>query len=222
MIVSLYQLVAVAAATISLAVIAPIASAESQTPLRFDRKESFQLKNRLIDLQSDGVAHLNANEGEGLAWISGEQFVEGRLSIEVKGKDEPGRSFVGIAFHGSEDLERFEAVYVRPFNFQASTTERRSHSLQYMSIPEYSWAILRERFPGKYEAGLTPAPAADDWVRLTLEVKQNVLRVYVDDVATPALTVKLLGTHSGNAIALWVGNGSEGWFRNLQIEASSR
>ena len=59
MIVSLYQLVAVVAT--SLAVIAPIASAESQEALRFDRTESFQLKNRLIDLQSDGVAHLNAN-----------------------------------------------------------------------------------------------------------------------------------------------------------------
>lgn len=219
MIVALYRLVAVVAA--SLAVIAPIASAESQAALRFDRTESFQLKNRLIDLQSDGVAHLNANEGEGLAWISGEHFVEGRLSIDVKGKDELGRSFVGIAFHGSENLERFGAVYLRPFNFQAETTERRSHSLQYMSMPEHPWATLRERFPGKYEAGLTSAPAPHDWVRLTLEVSQKVLKVYVNDAATPALTVKLLGAHSGDAIALWVGNNSEGWFRNLRIEASS-
>jgi hypothetical protein len=36
-----------------------------------DRKEVFTLRNRAIDLQSGAVAHLNAREGEGLAWISG-------------------------------------------------------------------------------------------------------------------------------------------------------
>lgn len=222
MIVSLSHFVAVVTAATLLAVVAPIARAESQAALRFDGAESFQLKNRLIDVQSGGVVHLNAKEGEGLAWISGAQFIEGRLSIDVKGKDELGRSFVGIAFHGSENLERFEAVYLRPFNFQAETIERRSHSLQYMSMPEYPWATLRERFPGKYEAGLTAAPAPQDWVRLTLEVRQRVLKVYVNDAATPALTATLLGAHSGNAIALWVGNNSEGWFRNLRIDAPSR
>ena len=44
--------------------------------------------------------HLDAAPGAGLAWIKGLNVNEGCLSLEVKGSNDFGRSFVGLAFRG--------------------------------------------------------------------------------------------------------------------------
>ena len=53
--------------------------------------------------------HLNCADGDGLAWITDVEFSKGIIELEVKGKDWPGQSFVGLAFHG-QDNETFDAV----------------------------------------------------------------------------------------------------------------
>src|SRR5204862_2122354 len=56
--------------------------------------------------------HLSARAGEGLAWIDGVDFGEGTIEIDVRGRDTPNLSFVGVAFHGTDD-KTYESVYLR-------------------------------------------------------------------------------------------------------------
>ena len=175
---------------------------------------AFETVNRTLTAEGDAV-YLDAAAGDGVAWVEGPDLQDGRISLDVRGADLPGRSFVGVAFHGGDS--DFEAVYVRPFNFNASEEERRSHSLQYVSMPDHPWNVLRERSPGVYEAALSPAPAADSWVHLDLELANGHLAVFVNGSTAPTLEVELLGERRSGRIGLWVGNGSDGRFRNLVV-----
>ena len=49
--------------------------------------------------------------------IEGSDFDQGTIEIDVRGRDVLQQSFLGIAFHGKDD-KTYEAVYLRPFNFE--------------------------------------------------------------------------------------------------------
>ena len=96
------------------------------------KASKIEVFNRTLDqtkADSPQTVFLNAAPDDGLAWITGVEFSKGTIELEIKGKNQPGRSFVGIAFHG-QDNPAFDVVYLRPFNFQAAEPERRSHSIQ--------------------------------------------------------------------------------------------
>ncbi len=176
------------------------------------KANKIEVFNRTLDqtkADSPLAVFLNAAPDDGLAWITG-------VELEIKGKNEQGRSFVGIAFHG-QDNRAFDAVYLRPFNFQATEQERRSHAIQYISIPEHDWSELRKSHPGKYEFAITPAPDPDSWVKLKLVVKGKNVAAFVNGSDVPVLTVELLNERLKGKVGLWVGNGSDGWFRNLKV-----
>jgi len=179
--------------------------------------QAYEVVNRVLTFESGGVVHLNAAKEDGIAWLVDQAFTQGRIVVEVRGVDVMQRSFVGLAFHGG-GRHSFDAVYTRPFNFNAADPEKKARSLQYMSLPDNAWDILREKSPGKYEAAILPPPAAEAWVRLTLEIESRRLRVFVNDASTPSLTVDLLNDRLKGRIGLWVGNNSAGWFRNLTIQ----
>lgn len=163
----------------------------------------------------DGVAHLDSRPGDGVLWLAGSEFKNGTIELDIKGKNTPGRSFVGLAFHG-KDNETYDAVYFRPFNFKHP--ERNNHSVQYIAMPENDWATLRKAFPGKYENAIDPIPeVADDWFHATIEINYPQVKVYINGSAQPALEVTQLSTRKYGKIGFWVGNGSEGWFKNLEI-----
>ena len=143
------------------------------------------------------------------------------MELELKGKDEPGRSFVGIAFHGQND-HAFDVVYVRPFNFQSTDPDRRSHSIQYVSLPEYDWKKLRDTRPGKYESALAPTPDPSSWVKLKVVITGKNLAAFVNGSDIPALKIELLNNTMEGKVGVWVGNGSEGGFRNLKVIAASK
>ena len=175
--------------------------------------------NRTLDPSKAGspeAVFLNAAANDGLAWIAGVELSEGTLELEVKGRNQPGQSFVGIAFHG-QDNRTFDAVYLRPFNFQAADETRRSHSIQYISLPGHDWSELRNNHPGKYESAITPAPAPESWVKLKLVLQGKSVSAFVNGSDQPALTVELLNDRLKGKMGLWVGNGSDGWFRNLKV-----
>jgi hypothetical protein len=44
----------------------------------------------------------------------------------------------------------------------------------------------------------------------------------VNGSEVPALTVELLNDRLKGKVGLWVGNGSDGWFRNLRIISASK
>jgi hypothetical protein len=177
----------------------------------------FRAVNRTLAAEPAGVLHLDAAPGDGTAWVTNKLFATGRISVEVRGANLAGRSFAGIAFHGVDD-QTFEAVYLRPFNFNSPDPVRRAHSVQYVSMPAYPWQLLREKHPGKYEAALDVPVAADSWVRLTITVAANQVRVFIDDSAVPVLSIESLNSIATGGVGLWVGNASEGRFRNLVFE----
>ncbi|UCH14966.1 MAG: DUF1080 domain-containing protein [Bacteroidales bacterium] len=166
------------------------------------------------ELINDTAVHLNAKPGSGLLMLKGPVFTNGKIELDIKGKDERGRSFVGLAFHGLND-STYDAVYFRPFNFK--NPERKGHSVQYISHPEYPWYILREKHPEKYENPVLPVPDPTGWFHATIIVNYPNVKVFVDNSDEPSLVVKKLNSRKEGWIGFWVGHGSEGYFRNLKI-----
>ena len=148
--------------------------------------------NREVDVD-EGVVHLDAKAGSGFIKLNNFIMGDGTVELDIKGKDLQGQSFVGLAFHGLNDSV-YDAIYFRPFNFK--NEERNTHSVQYIAHPKYTWYYLREQHPGKYENKLVYVPDPNDWFHVKIEIG--------------AVTSQI-------SIHVWVGHGSEGWFRNLEI-----
>src|SRR5438874_349869 len=139
-----------------------------------------------INEQGKTVVHLNSKPNNGVAWIRNIAFEKGIIEFDVKGKNVLQQSFVGIAFHGVDD-STFDAIYFRPFNFQSPDTIRRSHSVQYVSLPQYDWSVLREKYPGKYESALSRTIDPESWFHAKVIVNDDNISVYVDGDPRPSL-----------------------------------
>jgi Domain of Unknown Function (DUF1080) len=176
--------------------------------------ENWTVYNREVRFEND-VIHLNAGANDGLLWLNNSDFLNGTIELDIKGKNSQGQSFVGVAFHGA-DNSKFDAVYFRPFNFK--NPQRSAHSIQYVSIPGNDWLYLRTTFPGKYENQVIPVPEPDNWFHVKILVNYPDVKVYVNDSDKPSLEIEQISTRKEGKVGLWVGNGSEGWFRNLKIE----
>ncbi len=182
-------------------------------------KKNFTVLNRDITItKNDGKAaiHLNTGENDGVAWINNINFTAGVLEFDVKGRNMMQQSFVGIAFHGTND-STFDIVYFRPFNFTSDDSTRRNHSVQYVSLPKYDWSYLRETFPGKYENKLTKTIEPEQWFHVKIIVSRKQIEVFVNNDDKPSLIVKPLNNNATGKIGFWVGNNSEGDFANLSI-----
>lgn len=164
----------------------------------------------------DQAVYLDKKPGDGILRLNDFIFKNGSIELDIKGKNEQGASFVGVAFHGL-DNSTFDAIYFRPFNFK--NADRRNHSVQYVSLPQYDWNKLREQFPGKYENVINPVPDPDAWFHATIVIEYPNVKVFVDNAKTPSLTISQLSTRKEGWVGLWVGNTSEGYFRNLKITA---
>ena len=102
--------------------------------------------NRDLKIASqDGVDYIQVSESrqEGIVWLPLQEFRNGTIEIEMRGKDVLQRSFIGVIFHGLND-STYDAVYCRPFNFFAKDAVRRIHAIQYISHPDFTWRKLRD------------------------------------------------------------------------------
>ncbi|HXL58555.1 MAG TPA: hypothetical protein VN958_19970, partial [Chitinophagaceae bacterium] len=162
------------------------------------------------------IVHLNSRPNDGVEWINNVTFEKGVIEFDAKGKNILQQSFVGIAFHGLND-STFDAVYFRPFNFQSPDPARKSHSVQYISLPQYDWSVLRQKYPGKYENALLNAIDPESWFHAKVVVGAGNITVYVNDDKTPSLIVKPLTDRRTGKIGFWVGNNSDGDFSSLEI-----
>lgn len=181
----------------------------------------WRIVNRSAKSIDDGgrrTVQLDAKAREGLAWSIGSDFAEGTIEVDLRGRNQPGQSFVGIAFRGLDDTH-YDAIYFRPFNFRSPEPDRRAHSVQYISMPGHDWPKLRADSPGIYEAGVSPIPEPDDWFHARIVVEGGKISVFVNDATSPSLVVTALGDRRGGLVGLWVGNGSGGAFANLKITA---
>ncbi len=87
-----------------------------------------------------------------------------------------------------------------------------------MSLPDFSYEILRKEHPGVYENEINPAPGADEWFHARIVVKEGWVTVYVDHSTTPSLRVRKLDTLKEGKIGLWSWrSGLSSDFANLTI-----
>ena len=180
---------------------------------------SFRVVNRSINVTSEQgktIVHLDGKPGDGVAWLNDVTFEKGTVEFDVKGKNIMQQSFVGFAFHGMND-STFDAVYFRPFNFQSSDAARKSHSVQYVSLPQYDWSVLREKYPGKYENALTVSVQPESWFHAKVVIDANNITVFVNGDSKASLTVQPISKSTTGKIGFWVGNNSDGDFSNLKI-----
>ncbi len=159
---------------------------------------------------------LDEKVGEGVVWLKDVTFSNGTIEIDLRGKDVPQGSFIGMAFHAVND-STFDGIYFRPFNFQAKDSIRKIHAVQYISHPDFTWKKLREERNGIFEKGLVNPPDPNVWFHARIEVKDNSVYVYVNDDKSPSLTVTKLNARKSGKLGIWVGAGSGGDFANLVI-----
>ena len=176
-----------------------------------------------VAISDEGRRRMQANERvDELAVIEGSDFANGVIEAEIAGAPGPNagegaRGFVGIAFRVQPDLKTYDAFYLRPTNGRADDQERRNHSAQYISHPDWPWDRLRKETPGRYEAYVDLVP--DAWTPIRIEVRGNKARLYVNGQAQPTLIVNDVktGEQARGAIALWIDPGTVAYFRNLRV-----
>lgn len=186
-----------------------------------DKFNSQKIKavNRSITIYGDqeGAVELNAENSSGMGIIEDLEFEKGIIEIELLGENNPGKSFIGIAFN-IQNEQTYEAVYFRPFNFVAEEKIRKEHMVQYIYHPEFTWRKLREERTGEFENEIRIPPNPDNWFKTRIHVKEKSVEVYVDDLSEPVLTVDRLSSTKSKKIGVWTGYGSSGRFKNLTIK----
>jgi hypothetical protein len=199
-------------------------SSFSQQSMLINLHEQVQQKNMdvfnrdlsLLQEPSYEGIRLNKSTGEGIAWLKGVIFSNGIVDFDVRGEDVKQHSFVGIAFHG-KDNETFDAIYLRPFQFRAKEEVLRNRSIQYISLPEFTWQKLREDTPGKYEQAVKPSPDPNAWVHMRVVIQGDSVSTYINNSVQPCLVVKLLSSFKSGSIGFYVADTSGGDFANLRI-----
>lgn len=182
--------------------------------------QGWKIENRsaqTVEKNGKKAVQFDGREGDGLAWIPGLTFANGEIECDILGRSQPVQgSFVGIVFR-LQDAKTFDAVYFRPFNFRSPDPERRAHSVQYVSHPDWTWNRLRGERTGQYEKAIEPAPDGDQWTHLRVVVQKPKVEVYVNGASTPSLVINELSPRTGGSVGLFLGNGSPGSFANLKI-----
>jgi hypothetical protein len=152
---------------------------------------------------------------QGNAWLKDVTFTNGRIDIDLRGKNIPGQSFIGVAFSALNDSD-YECLYFRPFNFENPDSIHRKHMVQYMSLPGHEWNVLRESNPFVFEKTIFPAPDPSRWFHATILADSDSLRVFVNAAVEPCLRVKRFKNHRGEKFVLWCSD-LPGDFANLVI-----
>jgi 3-keto-disaccharide hydrolase len=197
----------------------------SAEPATLEGKKGVRLT--MSQQTSDELSRLTPQERdqrrvEQLAKIEGVEFSNGTIEVEVAGAPAPdapagARGFVGIAFRVQPNNETYDAFYLRPTNGRADDQERRNHSTQYISHPDWTWSRLRKETPSKYESYVDLVPGV--WTKIKIDVRGSVARLFVHGNEQPSLVVNDVksGAQAKGAIALWLDIGTVAHFRNLTV-----
>jgi len=194
-------------------------------PVAYGQQQAFDLgrmlnENKLVIYPGKQVSAFKDGDKKGIScnsivWLKGVSFKQGRVDVDLRGKDVFLMSFLGVAFHGV-DTTTCDILYFRPFNFRHADTLRRKWSVAYMSLPDNDYARLRKEHPLVYENAVNPVPRADEWFHATLILKGKKLSVYVNHSPEPSLEVTLLNERTDGLFGLYA-DGLPGDFANLTI-----
>ena len=160
---------------------------------------------------------LSRDKEVGLIWLPVKDFQNGIIEITMRGNSEFQRSFVGIAFNGSDD-STYEAVYCRPFNFAAEDSIRSIRSIQYISHPEYTWEKLRNEQNGIFEKRIVNPPDPNEWFNMKLVINDNEVKAFINNSEEPSLIVEKLSSLASGKVGIFVADNSGGDFESIKIE----
>ncbi|MFY7912869.1 MAG: hypothetical protein ACOVO2_25090 [Emticicia sp.] len=139
------------------------------------------------------------------------------LSRLMKNAPASARGFIGLAFRIGDKNSTFESIYIRPTNGRADDQIRRNHSIQYFAFPNYRFDKLRKTDPEKYESYADMG--LNEWITLRIEVAGQKAKFFVNNAKQPSLIVNdlKLGADNSGSIGLWIGNWTEGYFKDLKV-----
>ncbi|MDY0986619.1 hypothetical protein SOM12_04275 [Flavobacterium sp. CFBP9031] len=183
------------------------------------KKGKLKSVNREIKIvSSDSGAYLKIMESkkEGIVWLPVRDFKNGTIEIEMRGQDVFQRSFIGIAFHGVDDIN-YDAVYCRPFNFFAKDSVRRIHAVQYISHPDFTWEKLRKESNAVFEKEIINPPNPNDWFIMKLVIDRTTVKAYINNATDPSLMVEKLNNRTPGKIGLFTADSSGGDFKIIKI-----
>jgi hypothetical protein len=161
-------------------------------------------------------------QGEAFAVVTGASIHNGTIEVDVAGSPAHGvaegaRGFIGVLFRMAEGGRKFELLYIRPTNGRATDQLRRNHSTQYVSFPDWPWERLRKDTPGVYESYADMV--SGEWTHLRMVIAGTEASFYVGSASQPCLLIHdlKLGDSTGG-IGLWIGPGTDGYFRSLVVK----
>ena len=183
-------------------------------------QDSFENKNRWYYDSTrvffqDGLVTMPSNAKGTMMVLNDAYFEKAEIEFDFKGKDEMQESFLGLAFN-IQSATIFEWLYFRPFNFE--NEERKTHSVQYVFEPVYTWKVLRENFPDKFENEIVPAPKAESWVHAKIILTPSNVKVFVNNSDEPSLVVDRLSLVKNGNIGFFASGKSPAEFKNLKIK----
>ena len=154
--------------------------------------------------------------------VVGEDFQNGTIELQVAGEPAPGasggaRGFVGVAFRVQPDMHTYDCFYIRPTNGRSNDQERRNHSVQYISHPDFPWYKLRQETPSKYEAYVDLQPAT--WTKLKIVIDGETAKLYAHGNDQPSLIVNDLksGANGKGSVALWFEGSTIAHYSDVKI-----
>lgn len=139
------------------------------------------------------------------------------LSRILKNAPASARGFIGLAFRIGENNSKFESIYIRPTNGRADDQVRRNHAIQYFSFPDFKFDRLRKEAPEKYESYADMG--LNEWIDMRIEFQDSKAKLFLHNNKQPSLIVNdlKLGYGQVGGIGLWVGNWTEGYFKDLKV-----
>lgn len=154
--------------------------------------------------------------------IKGMDFKNGTIEVKVLSRlltnaPDWARGFIGLAFRIDDKNTKFESIYIRPTNGRTDNQIRRNHSIQYFAFPDFKFERLRKESPELYESYADMG--LNEWINMKIEVKGKEAKLFLNNGKNPVLIVKdlKLGENIGGGIGLWIGNWTEGFFRDLKV-----
>jgi len=162
---------------------------------------------------------------ETVAIVTGADFADGTIELELAAQVRAGapptsRGFAGLAFRVDPKSLAYACFYLRPENGRADDQLRRNHSVQFIAHPDFPWYRLRKEEPGVYESYVDLEPGA--WTKLRVVAAGGEARLFVHGAGQPTLVVKdMKQAPARGLVALWIGEGTEAFFRHLTITAAA-
>jgi len=164
-----------------------------------------------------------AGRRDHLALVDGLEFTDGTIEVDLAGEPAAGaaggaRGFVGVAFRVQPDRRTYDCFYLRPTNGRSDDQERRNHTAQYVSHPEHTWSVLREKTPSRYESYVDILPAT--WIHVKIVVAGDQARLFVNHQAQPTLIINDVktGAAAKGSVALWFEGTTIAHYANLKIQ----